>query len=126
MVMTVLRGLGITDIVKRQVESFNDLGKADSIDPTIISSTNFRQLEPRLSLEEVRTVVDELRTSGKLNVFDLAAYHPMFYQDHESDNNLVRVSSEIFSSNASHWTCSPIALGIALSPFKLHMAHPTN
>jgi len=72
----------------------------DSIDPTIIPAVNFPEQEPGLSIEEVRTVVHELLSTGKLKVFDLAAYNPVLDHDRESGRKLVKLTSEIFSSNA--------------------------
>ncbi len=72
----------------------------DSIDPTIISATNYREPGVGLRMEEVRTVVDELRATKKLKVFNLAAYNPMLDANYESGNRLVKLTSDIFSSNA--------------------------
>lgn len=72
----------------------------DCIDPTIIPATNYREQGQGLSMEEVRIVAEELRTTGKLRVFDLAAYNPMLDHNYESGNQLVKLTSEIFSSNA--------------------------
>jgi arginase family enzyme len=68
----------------------------DSIDPRIISAVNFRE-EGGLTLREVRTVVDELRGTDKLKVFDLAAYNPMLDHNYDSANKLLKLTSEIFS-----------------------------
>jgi arginase len=69
----------------------------DSIDPRIISAINFRE-EGGLTMEEVRMVVDKLRGTGKLKVLVLAAYNPLLDHDNDSGNKLVKLTSEIFST----------------------------
>lgn len=67
----------------------------DSIDPSIIPAVNFP--EPGgLTLEEVTTVVESLKETGKLKVFDLTAYNPMFDQNHSSALKLMELVSELF------------------------------
>jgi len=73
----------------------------DSIDPSIISAVNFRE-DGGLTLGEVRTVVDELRSTDKLKVFDLAAYNPMLDHNYDSANKLLKLTSEIFSQHTLH------------------------
>jgi arginase len=68
----------------------------DSIDPSIISAVDFRE-EGGLTLGEVRAVVDELRSTDKLKVFDLAAYNAMLDHNSDSGNKLLKLTSEIFS-----------------------------
>ena len=69
----------------------------DSIDPTIISAVNFRE-EGGLTMEEVRIFVDELQRTGKLKVLNLAAYNPLLDHDNDTGNKLVKLTSEIFST----------------------------
>jgi len=70
----------------------------DSIDPTIISAVNFRE-KGGLTLEEVRTVVRELFKTQKMKVFDLAAYNPALDENNHSGNELVKLTSQIFSAD---------------------------
>jgi arginase len=69
----------------------------DSIDPGIISAVNFPEKGSGLTLEEVKTVVHELRRTGKLKVFDLAAYNPNLDPKQDSGNKLLNLTSEILS-----------------------------
>jgi len=69
----------------------------DSIDPGIISAVNFPEKGSGLTLEEVETVVHELRRTGKLKVFDLAAYNPNLDPKQDSGNKLLNLTSEILS-----------------------------
>lgn len=67
----------------------------DSIDPSILPAVNFP--EPGgLSLDDVRTMVQALKSTGKLKVFDLTAYNPLMDQNHESATKLLRLVAEIF------------------------------
>ncbi len=67
----------------------------DSIDPAIIPAVNFP--EPGgLTLEEVKTVVEALKRTGRLKVFDLTAYNPMFDQNQASALKLLKLISEVF------------------------------
>jgi arginase len=68
----------------------------DSIDPRIISAVSFPE-KGGLTLEEVLTVVRALQRTGKLKVFDLAAYNPMRDHNQESGKKLLKLVSEIFS-----------------------------
>jgi arginase len=68
----------------------------DSLDPSIISAVNFQE-GGGLTLEEVRTVAGGLQSTGKLKVFDLAAYNPMLDHNHDSGNKLLRLTSQILS-----------------------------
>ncbi len=66
----------------------------DSIDPSFIPAVNFP--EPGgLSLEEVKTVVEALRGTGKLRVFDLTAYNPTMDQNGTSAAKLLELVSEV-------------------------------
>jgi arginase len=69
----------------------------DTIDPKIISAVNFRE-EGGLTMEEIRIVIDKLQRTGKLKVLDLAAYNPLLDHDNDAGNKLVRLTSEIFST----------------------------
>jgi arginase len=69
----------------------------DSIDPRIVSAVNFRE-EGGLTMEEVKMVVDKLRETGKLKVLVLAAYNPLLDHDNDASNKLVKLTSEIFST----------------------------
>lgn len=69
----------------------------DSIDNGIISAVNFPEKGSGLTLEEVKTVVHELRRTGKLKVFDLAAYNPNVDPKQDSGNKLLNLTSEILS-----------------------------
>ncbi len=67
----------------------------DAIDPTIIGSVNLP--EPNgLTLEEIKSVIAALNGTGKLKVFDLAAYNPVLDQNHASANKLITLVSEMF------------------------------
>lgn len=69
----------------------------DSIDPTIIPAVNFP--EPGgLTLEEVKMVVEALKNTGKLKVFDLAAYNSLMDQNHVSAQKLINLMAEVFPS----------------------------
>jgi len=68
----------------------------DSIDPNVISAVDFPE-EGGLTLEEVGTVVEALQRTGKLKVFDLAAYNPLLDHNHGSGKKLVELVSDIFS-----------------------------
>lgn len=72
----------------------------DSIDNGIISAVNFPEKGSGLTLEEVKTVVNELRMTGKLKVFDLAAYNSNLDQDHRSGNRLLELTSDILSTHS--------------------------
>ncbi len=66
----------------------------DSIDPSFIPAVNFP--EPGgLSLEEVKTVVEALRGTGKLRVFDLTAYNPTMDQNRTSASKLLELVSQV-------------------------------
>ncbi len=66
----------------------------DSIDPFFIPAVNFP--EPGgLSLEEVKTVVEAVRGTGKLRVFDLTAYNPTMDQNGTSAARLLELVSEV-------------------------------
>jgi len=67
----------------------------DSIDNEIISAVNFPEKGNGLTLGEVSTVVQELRKTGKLKVFDLAAYNPSLDRDQESGKKLVELTSQL-------------------------------
>jgi len=68
----------------------------DAIDPEIIPAVNFP--EPRgLSMNEVATIVEKLKRTGKLRVFNLTAYNPMFDKNQTSSQKLVKLVSELFS-----------------------------
>jgi len=68
----------------------------DSIDPTIVPAVNYP--EPAgLTLEEIRTVVKALQTTGKLKVFNLTAYNPTFDRDHASAQKLVTMVAELMA-----------------------------
>jgi arginase len=69
----------------------------DSIDKSIISAVNFPEKGPGLTLEEVKTVVHELRSTGKLKVFDLAAYNSSLDPNQDSGGRLLELTSEILS-----------------------------
>lgn len=67
----------------------------DSIDPTIMPAVNFP--EPNgLSLDEVKILVKALKETGKLKVFDLAAYNPRLDRDGASGNRLLKLVKELF------------------------------
>lgn len=66
----------------------------DSIDPSFMPAVNFP--EPGgLSPEEVKTMVQALRGTGKLRVFDLTAYNPTIDQNGTSAARLLELVSEI-------------------------------
>lgn len=67
----------------------------DSIDNGIISAVNFPEKGSGLTLGEVNTVVQELRQTGKLKVFDLAAYNPNLDQNQESGKKLLELTSHL-------------------------------
>jgi arginase len=68
----------------------------DSIDPTIIPAVNYP--EPSgLTLQEVKSVVRVLRKTGKLKVFNLAAYNPTLDSDHGSAQKLVSLVAELMT-----------------------------
>jgi arginase len=69
----------------------------DSIDNGIISAVNFPEKGSGLTLEEIKTVVHELRRTGKLKVFDLAAYNPNLDLKQGSGDKLLKLTSEILS-----------------------------
>jgi len=69
----------------------------DSIDNGIISAVNFSEKGSGLTLEEVKTVVHEIRRTGKLKVFDLAAYNPNLDLKRGSGDKLLKLTSEILS-----------------------------
>ena len=73
----------------------------DSIDPSIIPAVNFLEKGSGLTLEEVKTVVHELRRTGKLRVFDLTAYNPNLDQMQDSGNKLLKLTSEILTMPAN-------------------------
>ena len=62
----------------------------------IIPAVNFPEKGPGLTLEQVRTVVEALRKTGKLKVFDLTAYNPTLDQNHTSGKKILNLISEIF------------------------------
>jgi len=68
----------------------------DSIDNSIISAINFPEKDRGLALDEVKTVVRELQHTGKLRVFDLAAYNPTLDHNQQSGKTLLKLTSEIF------------------------------
>ncbi len=66
----------------------------DSIDPSFIPAVNFP--EPGgLSLEEVKPVVEALKRTGKLRVFDLTAYNPTLDQNGTSAAKLLEFVSGV-------------------------------
>lgn len=67
----------------------------DSIDNSIISAVNFPEKGEGLALGEVRTVVQELQKTGKLKVFDLAAYNPSLDRDQTSGKKLIELTSQL-------------------------------
>jgi arginase len=73
----------------------------DSIDPSVISAVNFNEQGPGLNIEEVRTAVREVYQTGKLKVFDLAGYNPLLDPGHESGSKLVKLTSDLLSSDMS-------------------------
>ncbi len=68
----------------------------DSIDGSFIPAVNFPERGKGLTLDEVKMVVGELQLTGKLKVFDLAAYNPTLDPDHKSGKTLLQLTSEIF------------------------------
>jgi len=68
----------------------------DSIDNSIISAINFPEKGNGLTLDEVRNIARELRHTGKLKVFDLAAYNPIQDRNQQSSRTLLKLMSEIF------------------------------
>ncbi len=69
----------------------------DSIDPGIIQGVNFPE-KGGLTLEEVKTVVRALQNTGKLKVFDLAAYNPTMDRNQDSAKKLLKLVAELFPS----------------------------
>jgi len=68
----------------------------DAIDPEIIPAVNFP--EPGgLSINEVASIVENLKRTGKLRVFNLAAYNPTVDKNHISSQRLLDLVSELFS-----------------------------
>ncbi len=66
----------------------------DSLDPSFIPAVNFP--EPGgLSLEETKMLVEALKASGKLKVFDLTAYNPTLDQNQTSAAKLLKLISEV-------------------------------
>jgi arginase len=69
----------------------------DSIDPTIIPAVYYP--EPRgLTLEQVKTIVGALQKTGKLKVFNLAAYNPAVDNEHTSARMLVTLVEELMKT----------------------------
>ncbi len=66
----------------------------DSIEPSFIPAVNFPEPDG-LSLEEVKTVVEALKGTGKLRVFDLTAYNPTMDQNGTSAAKLLELVSEV-------------------------------
>jgi len=73
----------------------------DSIDPSIISAVNFRE-KGGLTLKEVTNVVDALQKTEKMKIFNLTAYNPTLDPDRDSGRKLVKLTSDIFSTDTFH------------------------
>jgi arginase len=68
----------------------------DAMDREIIPAVNFP--EPGgLSINEVATIVENLKRTGKLRVFNLTSYNPTFDKNHTSSQKLIKLVSELFS-----------------------------
>ena len=99
-----VRKIGIKEVAEQAAEYLAAKGDwivchldVDSVDPRIIPAVNFRA-EGGLTIEEIRIVVDELQSTGKLRVLDLAAYNPLLDHDNDVGNKLVNLTSDIFST----------------------------
>lgn len=73
----------------------------DSIDPSIISAVNFRE-KGGLTLKEVSNVIDALQKTEKMKIFNLTAYNPTLDPDQDSGRKLVKLTSDIISTDTFH------------------------
>ena len=69
----------------------------DAIDPEFVPAVNFPE-HGGLNLEEVTTIVEALQKTGKVRVFNIAAYNPIFDKNDKSRNTLLKLLTELFSS----------------------------
>ena len=68
----------------------------DAIDPEIIPAVNF-PAPGGLSINEVTTIVENLKKTGKLRIFNLTAYNPTSDKNHISSQRLLKLVSELFA-----------------------------
>ena len=68
----------------------------DVIDPSVISAVDFPS-KGGLTLEEVKTIVEVLKRTEKLKVFNLTAYDPNLDEDQTSGRTILKLISEILS-----------------------------
>ena len=73
----------------------------DSIDPSVISAVNYRE-KNGFTLKEVSNVIDALQKTGKMKVFNLTAYNPTLDPDLDSGRKLVKLTTDIFSTDTFH------------------------
>lgn len=70
----------------------------DVIDPRIMPAVNFPTFGEALTIEEVVTIIRQLRNSGKLRVFNIAAYNPMMDNyNYEIGMKILRLVSNTIS-----------------------------
>ncbi len=70
----------------------------DVIDPRIMPAVNFPTLGEALIMEDVVTVIRRLRDTGKLRVFNIAAYNPMMDNyNYECGMKILRLVSNTVS-----------------------------
>ena len=69
----------------------------DAINPEVIPAVKF-PVSGGLGINEVATIVNALRRTGKFKVFNLTSYNPTVDNDHTSCNRLLELISELFAS----------------------------
>lgn len=67
----------------------------DSIDPTIMPAVNFPAPDG-LNLEETKAIVDAVKRTGKLKLFELAGYNPDLDPNRTCATTLVKLASDLF------------------------------
>jgi len=70
----------------------------DVIDPRMLPAVNFPAAGEALTTDETVTIIRGLQTTGKLRVFNIAAYNPMMDNyNYESGMKILKLLSNIFS-----------------------------
>ena len=70
----------------------------DVIDPRMMPAVNFPTSGEALTMEETVTIIGELQATGKLRIFNIAAYNPMMDNyNYESGMKILKLVSSILS-----------------------------